>query len=133
MPTLNGDLVPYCGGLNVYAEGSPTAWGARLLVNQNGYVDFVHDRQGAAGVDRPQFLDLLNAEFPLGDLTREMGMLLRDGRMQTRQRGHFIVHKTNAIVVHADTHGSGGYCYVIAVARTPESDKVEADLAASGT
>lgn len=130
MPTLNGDTVPYCGVLNVYAEGAPTAWGARLIVDQDGYVDFVHDRQGAAGVDRDQFLDLLNAEFPISDLRGEIRTLLSDGRMNTRVGNHFVLHKTDTIVVHADTRGSGGYCYVIAVARTPETDKVEADLTA---
>lgn len=128
MPTLNGDTVPHCGVLNVYAEGSPTAWGARLIVNQDGYVDFVPDRQGAAGVDRPEFLDRLNDRFDLQALKTALRNLLLDGKMHTRTAETFILHKDDDIIVHADTRGSGGYCYVIAVARTPDSDAVASRL-----
>lgn len=128
MPTINGDIVPFCGMLDTYAEGSPTAWGARLIVNQNGFVDFVHDRQGAAGDGRAEFLDQLNEEFPLPALRQAIKSLLLSGDMDTRERKHFIIHTSDLIQVHADTHGSGGYCYVLAVARTPDSDKVAADL-----
>lgn len=128
MPTLNGDTVPYCGGLNVYAEGSPTAWGCRLIVSQDGYVDFVGDRQGAAGEDRFAFFDVLEAEIPVPTLRDKVGQLLRSGQMDTRKGQHFVIHTSDKLRVHANTNGSGGYCYVIAVLRTPESDKVEADL-----
>lgn len=128
MPTLNGDTVPFCGVLNVYAEGSPTAWGARLIVNQNGYVDFLYDRQGAAGVDRPDFLDLLNERFDLTSLKDALASLLIDGKMQTRTSEDFRIYQDDDIEVHADTRGSGGYCYVIAYVRTPQTDATAADL-----
>lgn len=132
MPTLNDDTVPYCGVLNVYAEGSPAAWGCRLIVSQDGYTDFLPDRAGPAGTDTNALFDALEAEFPISALRRKIGGLLSDGEMLTREPKHFVIFKSDKLAVHANTNGSGGYCYVIAVLRTPDSDQVETDLHSAG-
>lgn len=111
MPTLNGDNLPY--GLNqaVPAE-SRTAWGARLIVNQNGHVDLVHDRQGAAGEDRAALLALMITQLPLGTLLDRITDLLRSGEMDTRVDRDFLIFQDDQIEAHANTNASAGYCYV---------------------
>lgn len=116
MPTLNGETVPFSGVLDARANGSQSAWGARLIVNQDGHVDFVPDRQGTAGENLNEFLNRLSDEFTLDQMKTEIRELLSMGKMSTRKAAEFLIHSSDAIRVYANTNGSGGYCYVIAVA-----------------
>jgi len=118
MPTRNGDTVPY--GLDaIVPNAAETAWGARLIVTQDGSVDFVQDRQGCAGENRPALLSALNAEMPMGRLRAAIGDLLRSGEMQTREARDFVLHQSNELEIHANTNASAGYCYVTAWFRPP--------------
>lgn len=113
MPTSNGDTVPF--GLDaIVPTTAHTAWGARLIVTQNGYVDFVGDRQGCAGEDRDAFLRILNEEMPLRTMVDIVETLLRNGEMQTREARDFVLHNSDRLEAHANTNASAGYCYVTA-------------------
>jgi hypothetical protein len=116
MPTLNGDTLPY--GLNqVVPAESRSAWGARLIVTQDGWVDFVADRQGAAGEDRDTFLTMMDTQLPLGAMLDSIRELLRSGEMDTRVDKDFVIFQSDEIEVHANTNASAGYCYVAAFLR----------------
>lgn len=98
--------------------GSTAAWGARLIVTQDGYVDLVPDRMGAVGQDKDTFLALLDEAFPVTRLRRDIAGLLAGGEMDTRQGKEFVLYRDERLEVHADTNGSAGYCYVAAWLRT---------------
>ncbi len=95
-------------------EGRTIAWGARLIVTQDGHVDFVYDRQGAIGAEEPRrrLLDYLNGKaIPVG---RVIGDLLRRGVMRTSIAQEFTVYADSVVVVKANTNANYGYCYVVA-------------------
>jgi hypothetical protein len=91
-----------------------SAWGARLIVTQDGHVELVPDRQGCAGEDREAFLALLNAEFPLDTLLNAVSELLSSGQMSTREERTFTLFRSDKLEVAADTNASAGYCYIAA-------------------
>ena len=94
--------------------GRTVAWGARLIVTQDGHVDFVYDRQGVIGEEEPRrrLLDYLNGNaIPI---ERVIADLLRRGVMQTAVAQEFTVHADSVVVVKANTNASHGYCYVVA-------------------
>jgi hypothetical protein len=101
----------YNGGL---PEGRTVAWGARLIVDQDGRVDFLHDRQSLIGADEPRrrLLDYLNAnDIPI---ERRIADMLRRGTMRTSVAQDFTVYVDGVVIVKANTNASHGYCYVVA-------------------
>jgi hypothetical protein len=125
MPTSNGNTVPY-GQDSIVPTTALAAWGARLIVDQDGYVDFVHDRTGCAGEDRETIINTLCEELPLhpykpGSLIERISDLLRRGEMQTREVHDFLIHDSDKIEVHANTNASAGYCYVTAWLKPDEA------------
>jgi hypothetical protein len=101
----------YNGGL---PEGRTVAWGARLIVHQDGRVDFVRDRQSVIGAAEPlrRLLDYLNAtDIPI---ERRIADMLRRGTMRTSVAQDFTVFADGVVIVKANTNASHGYCYVVA-------------------
>jgi hypothetical protein len=122
-------------GLNyVVPENAIAAWGCRLIVTQQGYVDFVPDRQGSDGGEHSQeLLNVLNDALPLSELKDTVSLLLRGVRfregngfervqMMTREAEDFILYLDDRLVVHANTNASAGYCYVTAWLYPKEGD-----------
>lgn len=113
-------------GLNeMVPEGAPVAWGARLIVTQDGCVDLPPDRQGAAGEGRQEFLALLDAQAHLPTLLNAIRNLLAGGRMNTRIAEDFVIFRNDKVEVHANTNGSAGYCYLAAFPTPPTRPVVE--------
>jgi hypothetical protein len=102
-----------------YKAGIPddavAAWGARWIVTQDGYIDFVPDRQDADGPDaeRRQLLDLLNAGAGKAaqDRLRE---LLQNGEVHTRREAEVELYADDRVRVVGNTNASAGYFYVAA-------------------
>jgi hypothetical protein len=95
-------------------EGRTVAWGARLIVTQDGHVDFVHDRQSLIGPDEPRrrLLDYLNGnDIPI---ERRIADMLQRGVMRTSVAQEFTVCTDGVVVIKANTNASCGYCYVVA-------------------
>lgn len=111
--TANGNVLPW-GLAGAVPPDATVAWGARLIVTQDGGVDLVHDRQGCAGEGRAAFLELLSAQFPPGAMTGKISELLKGYRMDTRKEELIGLFSSDQITVVANTNGSGGYCYVAA-------------------
>lgn len=93
-------------------DDATAAWGARLIVTQQGGVDFVHDRMDRQGDGK--ILDILTEEFPPEKLQDAVSTLLRSEKMSTRSAELFELHKSPALTVVANTNASAGYCYVAA-------------------
>lgn len=90
------------------------AWGARLIVDEGGHVDFVHDRQSQIGADQPlqRLLDYLNAnDIPT---ERRIADMLQRRVMRTSVAQDFTIYADGVVIVRANTNGSCGYCYVVA-------------------
>lgn len=115
MPTINGDRLPY-GQDALVPTDSPGAWGCRLIVTQDGHVDFLGDRQGCAGTesDRQRVLSELNQRFGIGKLEYAISERLRTRAMDTRKAEDFELFNDRILEVHANTNASAGYCYVTA-------------------
>jgi hypothetical protein len=106
---------PLFGLLHVIPDKALAAWGGRFIVTQDGRVDLPYDRQGGdRGPHTGRLLALLGERFPPDELFRLIGDLLQAGTMDTRHGEDFILYHDEAIAVHANTNGSGGYCYVTA-------------------
>jgi hypothetical protein len=106
--------VPY-GQAGIVPAAALAAWGARLIVTQQGDVDFVADRQGTDGGEHSaELLDILNRTYGVNRLRQDIGDLLRNGSMQTRTARDFTLHSDTRLEVHANTNASVGYCYVTA-------------------
>jgi hypothetical protein len=108
-------VTPKWGQSHVVPEDAIAAWGARMIVTQQGDVDMLPDRQG--GDDGPhteELFDMLNERFPNKELRDTIGKLLRGYEMSTREGEDFIVYLDDRLCIHANTNGSAGYCYVTA-------------------
>ena len=95
-------------------EGRTVAWGARLIVDQGGHVDFVPDRQSLIGAEEPRrrLLDYLNGnDIPI---ERRIADMLQRGVMRTAVAQEFTVYADGVVIVKANTNASHGYCYVVA-------------------
>ena len=100
------------GATSLLPENVTAAWGARLIVGQDGHVDLVHDRQDAVGPDaeRKALLAHLNEKKPL----KALSALLREGKVSTREGADVTVYEDADIVVRGNSHGSHGYFYIVA-------------------
>ena len=114
---------PRFGLAHVIPDSAVAAWGTRLIVTQNGDVDFVMDRQDGDGPRIDELLDLQTARIGVRDMRELIGSLLRSGVMQTRVAEDFILYMDDDIVVHANTNASAGYCYVTAWLYDQEAEK----------
>jgi hypothetical protein len=112
---LPGVRPPY-GLTHVVPDNAIAAWGARLIVTQDGGVDFVSDRQGADGAksDKAWLFQLLTLRLNPAELQALLADLLRAEIMHTRVAEDFILHMGDELVIHANTNASAGYCYVTA-------------------
>lgn len=90
------------------------AWGARLIVRQDGFVDFLYDRQAIVGEGRLSLVAALENELPVDQLTEKISELLKSGKMNTRKAEEFVIYSSEKLEARANTNGSAGYCYVAA-------------------
>lgn len=100
------------GANGMIPDGTPAAWGARLIVKQDGYTDFVPDRQSAYG-DSDELIAALNDGNTFREIRDTISKALRDYRLVT-SRKTTIAFQIGRLVVAADTAASFGYCYVAA-------------------
>lgn len=87
-------------------------WGARLIVNQDGMVDLVHDRQAFAGDESVG--DVLCAKLNRSSWRSDLADMLRSRRVLTSQGEDVTVYEDDSIIVRGNTNGSYGYFYVAA-------------------
>jgi len=102
-------------------DGVSAAFGARLIVTEDGTVDLVPDRVSVEvedGGSKEQFLDLLNDRYPLPKLKADIADALRNRALDTRGDAEITVRVLD-LTMKANCRSSGGYCY-IAIYRTDE-------------
>lgn len=92
------------------------AWGARLIVTANGYVDFVPDRIDAVGNPeaRADLFDKLSTTIPTATLTKIISSKLLSRELDTREAREVVLFDDDGVKVVADTLASAGYLYIAA-------------------
>lgn len=117
-----------CFGYNAgVPDTAKAAWGARLIVTQDGTADLVHDRTDCVGPAdaRKKLLDYLSesvGNLPFDNL-RDM---LRSGEVDTRSNEQHTLFSNDVLRVIGSPQGSAGYFYVAAffdpAEREPEAE-----------
>lgn len=92
-----------------------SAWGARLIINMSGLVDFVPGRSDYFGDS--SFLDLLQARFPKQKMEQRIREGLFSGEFDTRTTDDVTLFEDDDIKIVANPNGSAGYLYVSAWAK----------------
>lgn len=106
-----------------YNSGVPAearaVWGARLIVSQDGYTDFLADRTDRAGeqAEVEALFDLLEERYPLGQLRKDLSAGLQAYKIRTRERDEITLYADDQLLVIGNTNASAGYFYVSAVLR----------------
>jgi hypothetical protein len=97
-------------------ETATAAWGARLIITMDGYVDFVHDRTDAVGEDGPRraLLDKLTATVPGAMLARIIKEKILAGEIDSRVERDVVLFDDDGLKIVANTNASCGYLYVAA-------------------
>lgn len=94
-------------------ENAVAAWGARLIVTQDGLVDLV---PGRYGFDRLLTSDELKTldRYPLTQLLDDIEQQLQDGTINTRVAEEIVFYDDDELCVWGNSNGSAGYFYVTA-------------------
>jgi hypothetical protein len=103
--------------------GIKAAWGARAIINQDGMVDFLADRTGAAGDPAlvSKTIDWLNSVPSDGRALHVLGQALdaarrglEEGRIHTREARGIVLYQDRTGAVIGNTSASAGYLYLAA-------------------
>lgn len=91
-------------------EGVRAAWGARLIVGQDGHVDLVHDRQDAQGdwADLKTWLD----GGALREALDNLSDMLKSYEVKTREDSPVTLYRDDDGKIVGNTNASGGYFYI---------------------
>ena len=92
-------------------------WGARLIINQRGKVDFVFDRQGTAGdeVQAKELVRKLNTHYPPKTMMKDIKKRLKNREIKTREAEEVELFDKAGIKVVGNSNASAGYFYVTAM------------------
>lgn len=106
-------------GYNPGLNGATCAWGARLIITQDGYVDFVPDRQDMIGTpeEKKVLLEWLNGTVKKQP-EEHLAELLRSYQLSTRESKEVILYEDERGIVLGNPNASAGYFYVVARFKT---------------
>jgi hypothetical protein len=118
MPSTTTITVPF--GYNAGIPTTAAAWGARLIVTQDGMVDLVPDRQGFAEGDpaaKERLANHLRTEVD-GAPFDQLKSMLRDRTVSTRDDVEHVLYDDGMCQVLGSAQNSAGYFYVAAYMTT---------------
>lgn len=106
-------ILPF-GKSSYLLPGTKAAWGARLIVRQDGDVDFVPDRQGAAG--DPELVEATTAwvNEVFDEAKANLSDGLRRNSIRTREQSPVWLFEDDKGCILGNTNASAGYFYVVA-------------------
>lgn len=104
-------------------DGVTTAWGARLIITQDGMVDQVWDRIDTCGAAEPRrrLLDHLG-EHVKDAPHRQLTQLLENYELSTREDREVVLYEDDVVRVLGSPQASAGYFYVSAFLLDEVSD-----------
>lgn len=100
------------GADELVPTATPSAFGARLIIDQDGHVDMVHDRVDRYGDTR--VIDLLEARCPWATLRTLISGALQNRILDTRRAGAHVLFIDEVLTIACDTKASAGYLYLAA-------------------
>jgi hypothetical protein len=105
---------------NAVPNTADAAWGARLIISMDGYVDFVHDRTDVVGSTeaKANLLALLNAKLPGRTLMNIVSDKIKAYEIDTRSEADIVLFDDGELKVVGNSNASHGYFYVAAFAVT---------------
>jgi hypothetical protein len=112
---MNTVKLPY-GGTWEVPDGVTAAWGARLIITQDGMTDLLWDRQGATAEISPEAWTPLNTWLDAGAVKKareRLSTLLRNYDLSTREDRDVILVENGVGVIRGNPRASAGYCYII--------------------
>lgn len=99
-------------------DDAQAAWGARIIVTQDGAVDILWDRTDCVPEDnervRTDFLELLSGRYPNTQLRTDIADRLRSGEIKTREAAEVELYDDAEVRVVGNSNASAGYFYVTA-------------------
>lgn len=102
-------------GYNPGLGDADVAWGARLIIRQDGYVDFVPDRQDMIGTpERKQELLAWLNKYVKKHPEEELSAMLRNNELSTRENKEVVLYDDGKLIVLGNPNASGGYFYMVA-------------------
>lgn len=124
----------------VVPDAARAAWGARMIVTQDGGCDLVWDRTDCVGeqADKDRLLDALNEVFPMPMMRRVISSKLVSREFNTREAGEVVILDCTVaehgygVKIVGDTNASAGYLSWLTELRPPDAgealsfDEVEA-------
>ena len=105
-------ITPLEFGLNHGAPETPTAWGARLIIEQQGHTDLLHDRQDSYGPEKEKLVRYLNTHVLTRLLTVILPKALKDNTLKVDGKDCATFFKDSVVEVRGNPNGSYGYLYV---------------------
>jgi hypothetical protein len=105
---------PYAGSWEV-PDGVTYAWGARLIITQDGSTDLLWDRQGATD-STPEAWHVLGDWLDGGAIKRArevLSRMLRDYALSTREDRDVTLVDDGTGTIRGNPRASAGYCYVV--------------------
>lgn len=102
-------------GYNPGLSGATCAWGARLIITQQGLVDFVPDRQDMIGTpdEKQELLAWLN-DTVKKQPEEALSKLLKDYQLSTRESKEVVLYEDERGIVLGNPNSSAGYFYIVA-------------------
>ena len=95
-------------------DDAPAAWGARIIVSQDGLVDIVWDRTDLEGPRKKDLVNKLESNFPMDMLRQVIRSKLLAGEITTNGAIDLVLFEDDELCVAGNTNGSCGYFYVAA-------------------
>jgi hypothetical protein len=97
------------------ADDVTAAWGCRMIVDQDGYTDYLANRSDVFGTDaeKEALFAFLNGGA-MKAARENASELLKSYTMKTREREEFVLYEDDAGKIVGNTNASAGYLYVAA-------------------
>ena len=114
--------VPYSGTWEV-PDSVTFAWGARLIITQQGDTDLLWDRQGATAEVAPAAWTSLSNWLDGGAIKHArsaLSQMLAEYRLSTRETREVVLYGDDKGIIMGNPRSSAGYCYILAYLTTWE-------------
>jgi hypothetical protein len=103
---------------NAVPKTAEAAWGARLIISADGYVDFLANRTDVVGstAGKAALLALLNEKLPGRALMDIVSAKIKAYEISTREEAEVVLFDADGLKVVGNSNASHGYFYVAAFA-----------------
>jgi hypothetical protein len=102
------------GAAELVPQGAKAAWGARMIIGQDGRAELVGDRQHAVGDDNAAIDALLGHMNQIAKPVDKVREMLLASQIRTDEAAEVTVYEDEVIKVAGNSNASHGYFYIAA-------------------